>query len=111
PNVEEVNVHLEALEEDVVKSSESVVSEELVGKVREAVESFSVKFPKYEVEVKNYDGESNIYITIYVDGSMPLGEAYEISSELKDYIIRNLPSVENIIIDVEPYPKKDSRSR
>jgi len=106
PNVEEVNVHLEALEEDVVKSSESVVSEELVGKVREAVESFSVKFPKYEVEVKNYDGESNIYITIYVDGSMPLGEAYEISSELKDYIIRNLPSVENIIIDVEPYPKK-----
>ncbi len=105
-NVEDVNVHLEALEYEVDILSETMVSEELIRKIKEAVESFEVKFPKYDVEAKNYDGESNIYLTIYVDGSMPLGRAYEISSRLEDHIIRSIPSIEDIIIDVEPYPGK-----
>lgn len=108
PRVEDVNVHLEAIEDEVIKSSERVVSEDLIKRVKDAVESFWMKFPKYEVEVKNYDGESNIYITLYVDGSMPLGKAYEVSSELEDHIIRNVPSIEDVIIEVEPHvpPKK-----
>lgn len=109
PDVEEVNIHLEALEDDVVKSSESTVSEELLSEVRRAVESFHVKFPRCDVEVKSYDEEPIIYVTIYVDGSMPIGKAYEISSDLKDHIFRNVPLAEDVMIDVRPLPVESGK--
>ncbi len=115
PRIEEVNIDLDAAEGGILESTERAVGEELVEKVKEAVESFkeSLKgeIADYEVEVKNYDGEPNIYLTLYLDDSMPLRDAHDLSSELEDHIVRFLPTVEEIIIEIEPYkqPKRTLR--
>lgn len=73
----------------------------IIKKTVEIPEILSVEEPK----VRNLGGEFWVDLHIRMDGKLSLEKAHEISHKVKNHIIKNIPSIVEVMIHTEPEDK------
>ncbi|MEM2146760.1 MAG: cation-efflux pump [Candidatus Jordarchaeaceae archaeon] len=104
PKVEEVNIHLEPVEEppieycDVTDGTEKKLCQE----IKETVENIIGPTRCHEIRIRKAKGRYHVYIHCTLDEAMPIGEAHKLTSQIELKIKKKLPQIEEVNIHTEP---------
>lgn len=113
PKVNEINIHLEPIEEppteywDVSNESEK----KMIQEIREIVENITGPKSCHEIRIRKVKGKYYIYIHCTLDETMPIGEAHELTSKIELKIKKKIPEINEINIHTEPPDHKTENTQ
>ncbi len=104
PEVSTVHSHIELATNEILPSAgvSSRLQNRIAKQIEDTVTAFDGISHAHDIEVRQLEGRLYISLEAYVDGSLPVVDAHELSTQLQESIRAAVPNTSEVLVHLEP---------